>query len=647
MSSYSSSAYASYSFPIVLLLIPIHLPVLIFLFLHRGSQVWKTGCSLELTYLLILGFWFVSTWKLACSLDASISCAVNSAISSLAYFVVIVVYMQRALKVLFRFEIQAAIDSFRHLAKEQQTIEALETGRGGWYFRHVKLVRNKYSFGYFFVAFVIFGVVNLIVALTQELVCSDFNVLDYVNWVFDIFVSIFAVIVAYKMSRHPNDAFGIKRDLKWAGAFSIVLTVLSIGGHSAVDTKTADDENFFNAMVTVVTMLFLVSLSGYKQMYFLHKLDKELEEPDYASLESLLKMDSGYESYLNYLKTEFSAENLLFWQAVEDFRRKHATSSDFNAAFVDCEQIIINYVRYGSPMELNIDTFLREELLKSHYQLREVYLANLERKETSSKMSATKLSTVNDEGVVIEVSAESAALMTMFDHAQTVVFDLMKRDPFRRFLASSLYEEFKEKNNDGRRDRPSTHSSGLKGMVETVKKLSFLGPKTNLIRISRNASEGNDNADRNSAGETPQNPSTPRGSSFMSSSSFAFATNVNTNSGTSSGHYNSPKHARASSYVSPFASSGGGGLRSDLKVTIPLATNATPRSDTYVSPFSSSTSNSSPLSSPNTTNTLASTDELTTGLSPRSSTKAPSDPPASLNNTSSTQKVESDTFTAA
>jgi len=116
-----TSQYANTSLPILILLVLFHVPVLFFLFLHRHSQVFKSGCSLELTYLLILGFWFVASWKLAVSLDTTIPCIVNSSISSISYFIVIVVYMQRALKVLFRFELQAALDNFRRLPKEQQT----------------------------------------------------------------------------------------------------------------------------------------------------------------------------------------------------------------------------------------------------------------------------------------------------------------------------------------------------------------------------------------------------------------------------------------------------------------------------------------------------------------------------------------------
>jgi len=71
-----------------------------------------------------------------------------------------------------------------------------------------------------------------------------------------------------------------------------------------------------NAMVTVFTMLWLLMISGYKQMYHLYHIDREVEiaESDYTSLENILKLEAGYEAYMEYLKTELSAENLFFWQ---------------------------------------------------------------------------------------------------------------------------------------------------------------------------------------------------------------------------------------------------------------------------------------------------------------------------------------------
>lgn len=596
-----TSQYANISLPILVSLFLFHMPVLFFLFIHRNSQVFKSGCSLELTYLLILGFWFVASWKLAVSLDITIPCIVNSSISSISYFVVIVVYMQRALKVLFRFEVQAALDAFRRLPKEQQTIPALESGPGGWFFRHRNIVRNRYSFTYFFIAFLLFTIINFGLGLSEDLQCSSFNTLDYLNWILDICVIPFAVTLACKLRKHTTDAFNIKRDLGWAGMSAIFLTLISIFLAQAIPKGDIDDYNFQNAMVTVFTMLWLLMISGYKQMYHLYLIDREVEiaESDFTSLENILKLEAGYEAYLAYLKTELNAENLIFWQTIEDYRRKYLQTNDPASAFLDCEHIVHNFIEIGSPMELNIDIFLRNKVMTNYRGFHAAYkdgnLASVATSSTSSFVGS---------GLPSLEMAPPSEIASMFDEVQRVIFDLMRKDPFRRFMASPLFEEFQSKEKERRELTSVSTVGGIK--IAITKTITSLNPKANLKRLTRTGSEGSHSRGSQHSGAEPKekDKDSKAFNSFSEGGSFALKptielTSVPTESGSTT--------PRGSGYVSPFGNTG-----NNNNGTTPT----TPRGSGYVSPFANS---APPTPTPARNNSMA----VHTTLMPSSAASTP------------------------
>uniref|UniRef100_A0A3P9KKE5 Regulator of G protein signaling 13 n=1 Tax=Oryzias latipes TaxID=8090 RepID=A0A3P9KKE5_ORYLA len=113
------------------------------------------------------------------------------------------------------------------------------------------------------------------------------------------------------------------------------------------------------------------------------------------SLERLLSSKCGMKVFQAFLKSEFSDENLEFWLVCEQFKKmKHSFRLSSRA-----KKIFKSYVQAEAPREINIDQKTRE-LIKW----------NMKTPSTSC-----------------------------FIEAQKIVFGLMEKDSYPRFLKSDLY----------------------------------------------------------------------------------------------------------------------------------------------------------------------------------------------------------------
>ncbi|XP_008566261.1 PREDICTED: regulator of G-protein signaling 1 [Galeopterus variegatus] len=112
------------------------------------------------------------------------------------------------------------------------------------------------------------------------------------------------------------------------------------------------------------------------------------------SLEKLLANQTGQDVFGNFLKSEFSEENIEFWLACEDYKKTEAE-------FLHCkaEKIYKAYVHSDAAKQINIDFRTRES--------------------TAKKIRAPT--------------------PTCFDEAQKVIYTLMEKDSYPRFLKSDIY----------------------------------------------------------------------------------------------------------------------------------------------------------------------------------------------------------------
>ncbi|XP_072295336.1 regulator of G-protein signaling 4 [Eucyclogobius newberryi] len=114
------------------------------------------------------------------------------------------------------------------------------------------------------------------------------------------------------------------------------------------------------------------------------------------SFSHLLKSDMGRAVFSSFLRSEFSEENLKFWEACEEYKKSPESQLQNRAI-----KIYQQYIEADAPYEVNLDAATRD-LTKQNVQL---------------------------------------ACPTCFDEAQRMIHLLMEKDSYRRFLHSSLFQD--------------------------------------------------------------------------------------------------------------------------------------------------------------------------------------------------------------
>ncbi|KAJ8248345.1 hypothetical protein GJAV_G00241010 [Gymnothorax javanicus] len=118
------------------------------------------------------------------------------------------------------------------------------------------------------------------------------------------------------------------------------------------------------------------------------------------SFEKMMHSPEGRNTFSQFLRSEYSEENLLFWLACE------ALKAETSRTAIDQKARIIyeDYVSILSPKEVSLDSRVRESIHRS----------------------------------LAEPSRE------MYEEAQLQIYTLMHRDSYPRFLSSSFYRELLE-----------------------------------------------------------------------------------------------------------------------------------------------------------------------------------------------------------
>ncbi|XP_042284864.1 regulator of G-protein signaling 13-like [Thunnus maccoyii] len=113
------------------------------------------------------------------------------------------------------------------------------------------------------------------------------------------------------------------------------------------------------------------------------------------SLERLLASKYGMKIFQAFLKSEFSDENIEFWLVCEDYKKIKSSFRMTSRA----KKIFKRYIQAEAPREINID-----------HKTRDLIRRNIKAPST-----------------------------VCFDDAQRIVYGLMERDSYPRFLRSDIY----------------------------------------------------------------------------------------------------------------------------------------------------------------------------------------------------------------
>ncbi|XP_043921449.1 regulator of G-protein signaling 20 isoform X2 [Protopterus annectens] len=115
------------------------------------------------------------------------------------------------------------------------------------------------------------------------------------------------------------------------------------------------------------------------------------------SFDKLMSTPAGRNAFREFLRTEFSEENMLFWLACEEFKKE----VNKNAIKEKARLIYEDYISILSPKEVSLDSRVREVVNRN----------------------------------MVEPNEHS------FDEAQLQIYTLMHRDSYQRFMNSSNYKD--------------------------------------------------------------------------------------------------------------------------------------------------------------------------------------------------------------
>ncbi|CAL2036932.1 CBN-RGS-1 protein [Caenorhabditis brenneri] len=115
------------------------------------------------------------------------------------------------------------------------------------------------------------------------------------------------------------------------------------------------------------------------------------------SFDNLMAFKIGQKYFAEFLKSEYSDENILFWQACEELKREKNSEKMEEKARIIYE----DFISILSPKEVSLDS-----------KVREIVNTNMGRPTQSC-----------------------------FDEAQLQIYQLMARDSYPRFLTSQYYKE--------------------------------------------------------------------------------------------------------------------------------------------------------------------------------------------------------------
>lgn len=129
------------------------------------------------------------------------------------------------------------------------------------------------------------------------------------------------------------------------------------------------------------------------------------------SFDKLMKSSSGRKVFRNFLKGEYSEENILFWLACEDFK-KHVDKANIERK---ARLIYMHYIHQLSSTEVSLDS-----------RVRDIVKRNLPEPQAN-----------------------------MYDEAQLQIYTLMQRDSYPRFVNSQMFKSLVQQTEKKGRDKVS------------------------------------------------------------------------------------------------------------------------------------------------------------------------------------------------
>jgi len=203
--------------------------------------------------------------------------------------------------------------------------------------------------------------------------------------------------------------------------------------------------------------------------------------PPKFTMATILHDPAGFESMASFLKLEFSAENVYFYQRVEEYRLPQ------NRGAGAAEYLFDTFIASNSPYQVNLAATtvdaIAEKLQRADpkQSVNSIFMKPAQQKARTSTLDMTSVvglrSTSTDASVILSVED----LTSLFDAAQTEVLRLMEKDSWVRYLQSSQFAAFA-------RD----HVRSAHQFADTVEKKMLAQPLSSASTVSNPSSRSSE-----------------------------------------------------------------------------------------------------------------------------------------------------------
>jgi len=361
-------------------------------FLHPIKERFPTAAMVEMSAAFLAA---TNAWA---SLVFEANCTADIIITYFATSIFLTAFNYRLVQLLFAHEIT------RNIA-ELQDKKNLKDWKPNWFTSHRELAQPRFNFKVITILYIILTLLVIIFLITAPShdVCQS-GLLNYALTMKGVMGSLFSFTLAFKLWKFPKDAFGIKSEFKWSVITPVIVMIVS----AIID---ASNEKY--SYVTTLALIFVVSPVMFLAITYpyLKSRDQVIQTDDMEVLKTWLSRPEGIKFFLEYLNTEFSSENLIFWLEVEHY--KGLLLSDAYGIKEQASQIYQKFIDRISPCALNLPFAITENTTNAVQQL----------------LSPTT-----------ELKPE---VFTIFDQAQDEIYRLMASDSFPRFRRTSTFEQFK------------------------------------------------------------------------------------------------------------------------------------------------------------------------------------------------------------
>jgi hypothetical protein len=244
--------------------------------------------------------------------------------------------------------------------------------------------------------------------------------------------------------RQVVDGFKIKAELKFTslvGVAAVIPWFVFNNLLKEINTKTFPFSTLFLIIAAVAAYGASTLWPLYRSIFQTSVLE-DLEVPaNISTLRGLLSTPQGFESFKRFLTKEFSVENILFYQEVAEFRKlKKDLAADPDADLKllgKAQGVYAKYIIIDAPFQVNLPDVIVRRLeigLKNEF-------AQAGKKKEQKEAAAITI-TAEPGSDAEAMMKEQAECPTIFDAAQTNIFNLMNTDSFPRYSRTEEYKLF-------------------------------------------------------------------------------------------------------------------------------------------------------------------------------------------------------------